>query len=72
MKPSIFIQITDPTGNTGFIKANSVEGTCREADTGFTRVFVASGGFWRAKESQAEIMAKLRDIQSLIDMEENA
>ena len=64
-----FIEITDPAGEAGFIRADAIEGLCKEGGSPYTRVFVASGGFWRVKETRSDIMAKLRDIQSLIDME---
>lgn len=65
-----FIQVNDVNGNPGYIKATNVEATTREPETGFTRVFVCTGGFYRVKDTQEEVLAKLRDIEALKAMEE--
>ena len=67
-----FIQVNDVNGNEGYIKAGNVEAMTVEPETGFTRVFVCTGGFYRIKNSQEEILAKLRDIEALRAMEEKA
>lgn len=67
-----FIEVNDVNGNRGYIKASNVEATTQEPDTGFTRVFVCTGGFYRIKESQEEVLAKLRDIEALKDLEGKA
>ena len=64
-----FIEVTDANGNPGHIRADAVEAMSVEAETSITRVFVAQGGFYRIKESQADVLAKLRDIESLRDLE---
>lgn len=64
-----FIEVTDTNGNPGHIRADNVEATAMEAESGITRVFVATGGFYRVKESQAEVLAKLRDIEAMKSLE---
>ena len=65
-----FIEVNDVNGNLGYIKASNVEATTIEPETGFTRVFVCTGGFYRIKNTQEEVLAKLRDIEALKAMEE--
>ena len=64
-----FIEVTDINGNPGHIKADNVEATAMEAESGVTRIFVATGGFYRVKETQREVMAKLRDIEAMKSLE---
>ena len=64
-----FIEVHDVNGNRGYIKAGNVEATTIEPETGFTRVFVCTGGFYRIKDTQEEVLAKLRDIEALKDLE---
>ena len=64
-----FIELTDVNGNPGNIKADAVEAMSCEAETGITRVFVAQGGFYRVRESQQEVLAKLRDIEAMKSLE---
>jgi uncharacterized protein YlzI (FlbEa/FlbD family) len=64
-----FIEVTDVNGNPGYIKAENVEATAMEPDSGVTRVFVATGGFYRVQETQAEVLAKLRDIEAMKSLE---
>ena len=64
-----FIEVTDTNGNPGHIKADAVEAMSVEAETNVTRVFVAQGGFYRIKESQHEVLAKLRDIEAMKSLE---
>lgn len=65
-----FIQVTDSNGYPGYIKASNVEATTVEPETGFTRVFVCTGGFYRIKDSQEAVLAKLRDIETVRELEE--
>lgn len=64
-----FIEVTDTNGNPGHIKADAVEATAVEPETGITRIFVGTGGFYRVKNTQSEVLAKLRDIESLKSLE---
>ena len=64
-----FIEVTDTNGNSGFIKSEAVEALAVEPESGITRVFVATGGFYRVKETQQEVMAKLRDIEAVKSLE---
>ena len=64
-----FIQVTDVNGNPGFIKSEAVEALAIEAESGITRVFVATGGFYRITDTQQEVLAKLRDIEILKERE---
>lgn len=64
-----FIEITDINGQVGYIKTTNIEATTVEPETGITRVFVCSGGFYRIQNSQQEVLAKLRDIESLKALE---
>ena len=64
-----FIEITDINGQIGYIKSTNIEATTVEPETGITRVFVCSGGYYRIKNSQQEVLAKLRDIESLKALE---
>ena len=67
-----FIEINDVNGNVGYIKASNVEATTQEPETGITRIFVCTGGFYRVKNTQQEVLAKLRDIEALKAMEDKA
>lgn len=67
-----FIEVNDVNGNIGYIKSSNVEATTKEPETGFTRVFVCTGGFYRVKDTQEEVLAKLRDIEALKAMEDKA
>lgn len=64
-----FIEITDANGYPGYIRADVIEGALREPETGITRVFVSSNGYYRVQDSREEIVAKLRDIQLIHDLE---
>jgi len=64
-----FIEVTDVNGQPGHIRADAVEAMSCEAETGITRVFVAQGGYYRVKESQQEVLAKLRDIEAMRSLE---
>lgn len=65
-----FIEVTDASGNPGYMKAGCIEATLQEPDTGVTRLFVSTGGYYRVKDTQSEILAKLRDIDALMALEE--
>jgi len=56
-----FIQVTQIDGRSCFIRHALIEATMRSDDDSFTRVYTGTG-FYRVKEDQAEVMAKLRDI----------
>lgn len=64
-----FIEITDANGQSGFLRSDVIEAMIREPETGLTRVFVSSNGFYRVKDTQAEIVAKIRDIATLKELE---
>lgn len=64
-----FIEITDANGQPGCLRLDVIEAMIREPETGFTRVFVSSNGFYRVKDTQAEVMAKMRDIATLKELE---
>lgn len=66
-----FIEVTDVNGKPGFIRSDVIEAVLHEPETGITRVFVSSNGFYRIRDPQMEIIAKLRDIESLKGMEGN-
>lgn len=64
-----FIEVTDTNGHPGFIKADAVEALAIEAESGITRIFVGTGGFYRVKDTQQQVLAKLRDIEAIKDLE---
>lgn len=64
-----FVQVTDMNGNAGYIRADAIESLACEQDTGVTRVFVNSSGYYRVKDSQLDVLIKLRDIESLQELE---
>ena len=64
-----FIQITDQHGK-GYVRHSRIEAMLPPlAPGGPTRVFVESGGWFGAREAPEEIVAKIRDIEALQEVE---